>query len=64
MTGGNVTKQTHQEESQERIIQRIKELSILLGTEAQEFITSNSTGHQSKKIVIEYDHHKKEDTSC
>jgi len=57
-----VTKHIHQEESKERIIQRIKELAILLGEEAQELITSNSSGHQSKKIVIEYDHHTKEVT--
>ena len=50
------------DESKERIIQRIKELAILLGEEAQELITSNSSGHQSKKIVIEYDHHTKEVT--
>ena len=59
-TGGNVTKLTHKEESKQRIIDRIKELAILLGGEAQELITSNSSGHQSKKIVIEYDHHTKE----
>ena len=50
------------DESKERIIQRIKELAILLGGEAQELITSNSSGNQSKKIVIEYDHHTKEVT--
>ena len=50
------------DESKERIIQRIKELAILLGGEVQELITSNSSGNQSKKIVIEYDHYTKEVT--
>tara|TARA_Y100001963_G_scaffold9149_1_gene11762 strand:- start:1544 stop:1699 length:156 start_codon:yes stop_codon:yes gene_type:complete len=37
------------------VIQRIKELSVLLNGEVEETITLNSTGRQSKKIVIEYD---------
>ena len=49
-----MTKQTHKEESEERIVQRIKELAILLGGEAQLLMTSNSQGVHSNKIVIEY----------
>jgi len=55
MIGGNVTKLTHKEESKQRIVDRIKELAVLLGGEAQELMTSNSVGVKSNKIVIEYD---------
>jgi len=50
-----VTKLTHKEESKQRIVDRIKELAVLLGGEAQELMTSNSVGRKSNKIVIEYD---------
>ena len=39
----------------DNIIQRIKELSVLLGGTVQQTTTYDSTGRQSKKIVIEYD---------
>ena len=42
-------------ESKERIVQRIEELAILLNGSASRFTSCNSTGRQSKKIVIEYD---------
>ena len=47
-------------EKRNNIIQRIKELSVLLDGEMEQTITSNSTGRQSKKIVIEYDVNQKE----
>ena len=50
-----MTKLTHKEESKQRIVDRIKELAVLLGGEAQELMTSNSVGVKSNKIVIEYD---------
>ena len=46
-------------EKRNNIIQRIKELSVLLDGEMEQTITSNSTGRQSKKIVIEYDVNQK-----
>ena len=49
-----MTQQTHKEESQERIVQRIKELAVLLGGETQLLTTANSQGVHSSKIVIEY----------
>ena len=41
-------------ESKQRIIQRMKELAILLDGTATELNTYSSMGRQSKKIVIEY----------
>ena len=42
-------------ESKQRIIQRMKELAILLEGSVTELTTCNSMGRQSKQIVIEYD---------
>ena len=39
----------------DNIIERIKELSVLLDGTVQQTTTYDSTGRQSKKIVIEYD---------
>ena len=39
----------------DNIIERIKELSVLLSGTVQQTTTYDSTGRQSKKIVIEYD---------
>ena len=39
----------------DNIIERIKELSVLLGGQTEQTTTYDSTGRQSKKIVIEYD---------
>jgi hypothetical protein len=43
------------QDSKERIIKRIEELAVLLDGSCQHITTSNYTGRQSKKIVIEYD---------
>ena len=42
-------------ESKQMIIQRMKELAILLEGSVTELTTCNSMGRQSKQIVIEYD---------
>ena len=41
-------------ESKQRIIQRMKELAILLEGSVTELTTCNSMGRQSIKIVVEY----------
>ena len=46
------------DESKQRIVQRIEELSILLDGTFSKRITQNSSGLHTKKIVIEYDHHQ------
>ena len=40
---------------EQTFVQRIEELAILLNGSASRFTSCNSTGRQSKKIVIEYD---------
>ena len=42
-------------ESKERIIERIKELTVLLGGNVQKITRRNSYGKSSKVIQIEYD---------
>ena len=42
-------------ESKERIIKRIGELSILLGGKVKQMTRVNSTGRSSKVIEIEYE---------
>ena len=42
-------------ESKQRIITRIKELTILLGGEIKQMTRSNSMGRSSKVIEIEYE---------
>ena len=42
-------------ESKERIIERIKELTVLLGGTVQNITRRNSYGKSSKVIQIEYD---------
>ena len=54
MIGGNVTKLTHKEESNQRIVERIGELAILLGGTAEYRTCYTSAGLETKKIVIEY----------
>jgi len=54
MIGGNVTKLTHKEESNQRIVDRIGELAILLGGTAEYRTCYTSAGLETKKIVIEY----------
>ena len=46
------------DESKQRITQRIEELSLLLDGTFSKRITQNSSGLHTKKIVIEYDHHQ------
>ena len=47
------------DESKQRIIQRIEELSLLLDGTFSKRITQNSSGLHTKKIVIEYDQQQK-----
>ena len=42
-------------ESKQRIITRIKELTILLGGEMKQMTRANSMGRSSKVIEIEYE---------
>ncbi len=42
-------------ESKDRIIKRIEELTILLGGTMKKMLRSNSGGRQNKSIKIEYD---------
>ena len=45
-------------ERKQRIIQRIEELTLLLNGTFSKRSTYSSTGLQTQKIVIEYDHHQ------
>ncbi len=45
-------------ERKEKIIERIGELAILLGGTADYRTCYSSTGLETKKIIVEYDHHQ------
>ena len=46
-------------EREENLITRIKELALLFGADLSELDTLDHSGRSSKKIVIEYDIHAK-----
>ncbi len=46
-------------EREENLITRILELGLLLGADVSQVSTSDHSGRTSKKIVIEYDIHAK-----
>ena len=48
-------------ERKDTLITRIKELSLLVGADLSELDTSDHSGRTSKKIVIEYDIHVKDE---
>ena len=45
-------------ERKEKIIERIRELAILLGGTAEHRTCYSSKGVATKKIIVEYDHHQ------